>query len=136
MLQPPSTFTNSPPDFSIYQSNGLCQTFCVQSYAFAIVQDNLCWCSNYAPGADKESTSKCNTKCPGYPTEMCGGNDLFGYIKLEKPVVGTKSTDGTGVTATSDKVRFLASEFLTVSRRPIMELSPFVNSSPLSSPFS
>ncbi|KFY88908.1 hypothetical protein V500_06059 [Pseudogymnoascus sp. VKM F-4518 (FW-2643)] len=98
-------------NYSIYQSNGLCKTFCLESFAFAIVQDKDCWCSNYAPGASTTSTDKCNTECPGYPDDLCGGKGLYGYIKLDKDVVGTKSTDGTGVTATSDKVRFLASEF-------------------------
>ncbi|OBT64204.1 hypothetical protein VE03_06839 [Pseudogymnoascus sp. 23342-1-I1] len=90
-------------NYSIYQSNGLCQTFCVGSYAFAILQDSVCWCSNYAPGASTESTSKCDTACPGYPDDSCGGTDLYGYIRLTKSIVGTMSTDGTGVTATSDK---------------------------------
>ncbi|OBT54314.1 hypothetical protein VE04_10362 [Pseudogymnoascus sp. 24MN13] len=67
-------------NYSTYQSNGLCQTFCQQSFAFAIVQDNLCWCSNYAP-------------------------DRFDDLErqLEKDVVGTKTTDGTGVTASPAK---------------------------------
>ncbi|ELR07053.1 hypothetical protein, variant [Pseudogymnoascus destructans 20631-21] len=90
-------------NYSIYQSNGLCQTFCQQSFAFAIVQDNLCWCSNYAPGASTASISKCSNECPGYPADLCGGADLYGYIKLDKNVVGTKTTDGTGVTAKPDK---------------------------------
>lgn len=83
----------------------------MESFAFAIVQDKDCWCSNYAPGASTTSTDKCNTECPGYPDDLCGGKGLYGYIRLDKDIVGTKSTDGTGVTATSDKVRFLASEF-------------------------
>ncbi|OBT78298.1 hypothetical protein VF21_02994 [Pseudogymnoascus sp. 05NY08] len=90
-------------NYSTYQSNGLCQTFCQQSFAFAIVQGNLCWCSNYAPGASTASTDKCNTQCPGYPDDLCGGTNLYGYIKLNKDVVGTKTTDGTGVTASPAK---------------------------------
>lgn len=83
----------------------------MQSYAYAILQDNLCWCSNYTPGAEKVSTSECSNECPGYPADLCGGDDLYGYIQLDKSAVGTMTTDGTGVTATSDKVRFLASDF-------------------------
>ena len=83
----------------------------MQSYAYAIVQDSLCWCSNYTPGAKKVSTDECSNQCPGYPDDLCGGDNLYGYIKLDKSAVGTMTVDGTGVTATSDKVRFLASEF-------------------------
>ncbi|KFY21884.1 hypothetical protein V493_07025, partial [Pseudogymnoascus sp. VKM F-4281 (FW-2241)] len=92
-----------PGNFSTFQSNGLCSTFCSKSFAYAIVQDNLCWCSNYTPGASKASDDKCSNKCPGYPTESCGGTGLYGYLKLDKEAVGTKNTDGTGVTASPDK---------------------------------
>ncbi|KAL7948612.1 hypothetical protein V8C42DRAFT_255426 [Trichoderma barbatum] len=81
-----STFNTgeTPLNVSIYQTNGLCSGFCIdKSYAFAITQKNSCWCSNYFP--DKESTvdvEKCNTKCPAFPDEFCGGPKLFGYLLL------------------------------------------------------
>lgn len=83
----------------------------MQSFAFAILQDSNCWCSNYVPGAETSSKDKCNKQCPGYPDDLCGGNNLYGYISLNKDPIGTKTTDGTGVTAKPAKVRFLASEF-------------------------
>ncbi|KIV90744.1 hypothetical protein, variant 2 [Exophiala mesophila] len=66
-----------------YQSNGACQQHCVGSYAFAVLQGNDCWCSNYIP-ADQVSTSDCNQPCPGYPSEWCGSTDegLYGYFLL------------------------------------------------------
>ncbi|KFX87830.1 hypothetical protein V490_07994, partial [Pseudogymnoascus sp. VKM F-3557] len=88
-----------PGNHSMYQSNGLCQDFCMQSFAFAVLQDSLCWCSNYVPGAETSSKDKCNKQCPGYPDDLCGGNNLYGYISLNKDPIGTKTTDGTGVTA-------------------------------------
>ncbi|KAL3426924.1 hypothetical protein PVAG01_00433 [Phlyctema vagabunda] len=83
-------------NISIYQSNGLCYQFCLNNYAFAVLQDNACWCSDYVPG-DTESTSDCNLKCPGYPDEQCGGSNLYGYIALTKAPSGTQG----GSTSTS-----------------------------------
>lgn len=75
---------------SIYQSNGKCFDACVQNYAFAIVQYQKCWCSNYIP-ARTTSTGSCNQDCPGYPDEQCGSSSagLFGYIALSKSPSGT-----------------------------------------------
>ncbi|KAH6671957.1 hypothetical protein B0J14DRAFT_669432 [Halenospora varia] len=82
-LNTASTNKNS----SIYQSNGLCHDFCIQNYAFAVLQDDGCWCSNYAPGT---TTTGCNTECPGYKYELCGGSGLYGYIALTKSPSGTQ----------------------------------------------
>jgi cell wall integrity and stress response component len=78
---------NCCADSSIFQSNGLCSDFCGSSYAFAVVQDNGCWCSNYVPGT---TTTGCNEQCPGYPLELCGGNGVYGYIALGKNPSGTQ----------------------------------------------
>ncbi|GAB7346019.1 hypothetical protein MBLNU457_4790t1 [Dothideomycetes sp. NU457] len=77
-----------------YQSNGACHDSC-QSYAYAIVQYQSCWCSNYAP-ADTVSVGQCNVPCPGYPYENCGNQaqGLFGYIQLNQPsgTIGASSS--------------------------------------------
>lgn len=75
---------------NIYQSNGACQTECAANYAFAVVQYQQCWCSNYAP-ADQLDVSQCSQPCPGYPDESCGDKDngLYGYIKLNLSPSGT-----------------------------------------------
>ncbi|TQS38551.1 hypothetical protein Golomagni_00940 [Golovinomyces magnicellulatus] len=72
---------------SVYQSNGLCTNFCIQDFAFAILQDQNCWCSNYIPPT---TTTGCTLKCPGYPFESCGGDELYEYIAL-----GNVSPSGT-----------------------------------------
>lgn len=87
----------------IYQSNGACQKTCVGNYAFAIVQYQQCWCSNYAP-ADQLDLSQCNAPCPGYPDDKCGDKDdgLFGYIKLNLSPSGTQgSGSGSAESSTS-----------------------------------
>ncbi|KAM0187936.1 hypothetical protein ACHAPC_003887 [Botrytis cinerea] len=74
---------------SIYQSDGLCHDFCVDEYAFAVVQGSDCWCSNYVPGTTT-SSSDCDTPCPGYPDDTCGGDSLYGYMSLTLSPSGTK----------------------------------------------
>ncbi|KAL6883030.1 hypothetical protein HDV57DRAFT_517046 [Trichoderma longibrachiatum] len=88
---------------SIYQTNGLCTHFCVQkNYAFAITQQNSCWCSNYYP--DKASTvdiKECNVPCPAWPDEYCGGRGLYGYLALnEVAPSGTKTAPASSSTPT------------------------------------
>ncbi|KAK6437393.1 hypothetical protein LTR95_006413 [Oleoguttula sp. CCFEE 5521] len=75
---------------NIYQSNGACFQQCLQDYAFAIVQYQQCWCSNYIP-AEQLGTGSCDTPCPGYPDESCGNNNsgLFGYVPLRLQPSGT-----------------------------------------------
>ena len=73
-----------------YQSNGRCFDDCKANYAFAVVQDTSCWCSNYVP-ADTVEVGSCNEKCPGYGFENCGSlsDGLFGYVALNKQPSGT-----------------------------------------------
>ncbi|RFU77488.1 carbohydrate-binding wsc [Trichoderma arundinaceum] len=101
-----STFNTgeTPLNVSIYQTNGLCSGFCIgKSYAFAITQQNSCWCSNYYP--DKGSTTDtkdCDSPCPAYPTEFCGGHNLYGYILLNDVAPsGTKTAPPSSSTTSS-----------------------------------
>lgn len=82
-----------------FQSNGLCYDQCKNSYAFAIVQGNSCWCSNYAPSSD---SSGCDESCPGYPADMCGNTEkaLYGYMTLLKSPSGTKVSSAESMTTT------------------------------------
>ncbi|KAG5816148.1 hypothetical protein H9Q74_002049 [Fusarium xylarioides] len=73
----------TPRNTSIYQTNGLCHDFCVDDWAYAITQDKLCWCSNYAPVKSTQvDDSKCDTPCPAWPDEVCGGDGVYGYVSL------------------------------------------------------
>ncbi|KAK7421751.1 Cell wall integrity and stress response component 4 [Neonectria magnoliae] len=85
---------------SIYQTNGLCHDFCIDDYAFAITQANSCWCSNYAPAkSEQESVSSCDTPCPAYPAEDCGGDGLYGYLSLGGVLPsGTQGADSSSTT--------------------------------------
>ena len=76
---------------NIYQSNGACSDTCRSNYAFAVLQGDTCWCSDYAPSSSAEAGS-CNEDCPGYPADKCGDsqNGLYGYIALRKSPSGTR----------------------------------------------
>ncbi|CAK7265861.1 Cell wall integrity and stress response component 4 [Sporothrix epigloea] len=81
---------STPANTSIYQSDGLCSGFCVDNYAFAVVQGHNCWCSDYIPSKSVQvSTSQCNIPCPGWSPDICGGENLFGYMALNKFPSGT-----------------------------------------------
>ena len=76
--------------YNIYNSGGSCFDQCKDEYAFAVVQNQDCWCSNYAP-YETQDTGDCNQQCPGYPSNLCGNQDdgLYGYIALNKAPSGT-----------------------------------------------
>ncbi|KAK3954248.1 hypothetical protein QBC32DRAFT_92108 [Pseudoneurospora amorphoporcata] len=71
---------------SDFQSMGLCYQTCAgaeKQYAFAVVWEKSCWCSNTVPNsADTVSAKQCSNPCPGYPSDWCGGDSLFGYLKI------------------------------------------------------
>lgn len=93
--------TDQIADHSIYQSDGLCNTFCAPDWAFAIVHSDSCWCSNLQPSKEIQvSTSQCNKPCPGFPDDVCGGDGLYGYMRLNKKPSGTIGT-GQSTSSTS-----------------------------------
>ncbi|VUC22591.1 unnamed protein product [Clonostachys rosea] len=93
----------TPRNISIYQTNGLCKDFCTQDYAYAITQQQYCWCSNYTPSkSDQIDMSQCNINCPAYPDEKCGGKGVFGYVELDAHLPsGTRGSDSSSASSTS-----------------------------------
>ena len=103
-----------------FQSNGACQTTCA-GYAFAVVQYQSCWCSNYVP-ADTTSTSSCSVACPGYPYENCGDESagLFGYVALGPAPSGTQGSassayESSPTQATQPTVQSVSAQSLPVA---------------------
>ncbi|KAI1004300.1 hypothetical protein K3495_g3913 [Podosphaera aphanis] len=117
--------SSSGQNLSVYQSNGLCTNFCLQQYAFAILQDKSCWCSNYIPAT---TTTGCTLNCPGYPFEKCGGDGLYGYIALGKVApsgtLGASSEEPTSPstsTSTSSSIPLIIPPSqVTVTETPIV----------------
>ncbi|KAG6366795.1 hypothetical protein INS49_000975 [Diaporthe citri] len=97
---------------SIYQSQGLCYGICNdQGYAFAVVQSSDCWCSNLVPSSDDQtSTSNCESSCPGYPTDYCGGDGTYGYIALSASPSGTAGGSSKTTSSTSKTTSTVTSE--------------------------
>ena len=107
-----------------WQSNGKCTEHCngQGTYAFAVIQYTECWCSNYIPAAQTD-TSECMVNCPGFPSEKCGDKDkdLFIYIKLDGSPSGTQgapestSADASSTAAPSSSDQPSSTDAPTVS---------------------
>ncbi|KAG7708427.1 hypothetical protein KL914_002153 [Ogataea haglerorum] len=82
--------TGSVTTNNVWMSNGLCSNFCSQ-YRYGIVQGENCWCSNTAPD-DTSDLGNCDTTCPGYGYEKCGGDGYYGYISLSGNSDGSESS--------------------------------------------
>lgn len=85
----------TPGNYSDFQSQGLCQTFCRdRKFGLAIVKQNNCWCSSTLPADEIQiSTSKCRNPCPGFPADLCGGDKSFGYMRINSnPISATAAT--------------------------------------------
>ncbi|PNH45276.1 hypothetical protein VD0004_g2574 [Verticillium dahliae] len=83
-------------NYSQWQSLGLCSDYCIQKdTAFAIVQYQLCWCSDVQPAAASvESLDNCSQDCPGYDEESCGRQPSnYGYFSLLKPPTSTQGSN-------------------------------------------
>ncbi|KAG6008290.1 hypothetical protein E4U21_004752 [Claviceps maximensis] len=96
-----NTASNDPKP-NTYQSVGACSSTCGTQYAYAVLQNNLCWCSNYGPDASTQSDGACHLPCPGYPADVCGGaGGLYSYVLLNAAMVrGTTGGDSDSGTET------------------------------------
>ena len=97
-----NTGSDTSATFSMYQSMGACSQTC-SGRAFAIVQGSNCWCSDLAPGSTTSSSS-CNTECPGFPTDNCGGtqNGAYAYYQLAQASGTATDASSTPTTAASN----------------------------------
>ncbi|KAJ3560173.1 hypothetical protein NPX13_g9397 [Xylaria arbuscula] len=93
---------DTPTNSSTWQSNGLCHDYCVDlSYAFAILQEHDCWCSNYVPAESSQVDSgECSDTCPGWTPDTCGADGLYGYIALDLSPSGTAEASSSTSTST------------------------------------
>ncbi|KAK4540179.1 hypothetical protein LTR36_009677 [Oleoguttula mirabilis] len=125
---------NTGSDYSavhnIYQSNGACLGQCLGSYAFAVVQYQDCWCSNYIP-ADQQSVSNCNQDCPGYPDDKCGNasEGLYGYIALSIQPSGTAGA-ASSTQASSTPASSTSSEPVSTTSSPLASSTSSTTQSP------
>ncbi|KAJ5459875.1 uncharacterized protein N7458_001427 [Penicillium daleae] len=86
-----------------YQAYGACLNSCSKGgYKIAVLsKGNHCACSNAVPpDSAKVSDDKCNTACPGYPTDYCGGDDVYMVLSTGQYVV-SESDGGAATTPTA-----------------------------------
>ncbi|KAJ5280404.1 Carbohydrate-binding WSC subgroup [Penicillium angulare] len=77
-----------------YQSNGACEDTCA-SYGLGILQYKDCWCSNVAPAnSSTVETTKCDSACPGYPSDSCGSasKGVYAYILINSKSISSTAT--------------------------------------------
>lgn len=94
-----------------FMSSKTCNDECrSQGKAVFMVNDKTCWCGGSVPASGaKASPEMCNTPCPGYGPENCGGKSgntlYFNFYQATNqdgsPVVNSFSTQKGGSTATS-----------------------------------
>ncbi|KAL4892896.1 hypothetical protein BDV59DRAFT_35445 [Aspergillus ambiguus] len=70
---------------SAYQSRSLCQQFCskINQTVSALHNGSHCFCgspSQLPPNSAKRPLSECQTPCPGYATDTCGGPNTWSII--------------------------------------------------------
>lgn len=69
------------------------------------MQNSQCWCSNYTPHASTQRGG-CNSPCPGYPSDMCGGAGLYSYVLLNEGLIaGTKGTESNSEVESEEPAR-------------------------------
>lgn len=87
-----------------WQSNGKCHDHCVEQgdFAFFVLQDKNCWCSNYIP-AQQTDLSDCSETCPGYDAENCGkAGQYYVYVSLNGKPAGTAGASQQASTSVSE----------------------------------
>ncbi|KAJ1323727.1 cell wall integrity and stress response component [Microdochium nivale] len=89
---------------NIYLSQGLCRDRCMAqtSGQVAAIKGGACYCgSRFPPEADQVALDQCNTPCPGYPIEMCGGSDAYTVFSTGQGSGGSSSGTSQGVVSAS-----------------------------------
>ncbi|KAH6625661.1 hypothetical protein C7974DRAFT_377149 [Boeremia exigua] len=121
--------------FWTWQTNGKCSDYCnaAGTYAFAVIQENDCWCSNYIPSSTTD-ISRCQKDCPGYPTEKCGDVNAGVYIYIQLAGRPSGTAGGGGSRPTSREVS--SATPVPSSTAPPSSSSAATSSSPTSTPSS
>ncbi|KAJ5357747.1 hypothetical protein N7541_004905 [Penicillium brevicompactum] len=97
----PSLKSQGPYSFN---SLGYCQSKCIEKeFKFAaLTRGNMCYCGNTLPSqSNKVDDEKCNTVCPGYPVNNCGGADAYTLVQASEDEDITDLTSESASTAAS-----------------------------------
>ncbi|PKX91723.1 WSC domain-containing protein [Aspergillus novofumigatus IBT 16806] len=102
--QDSSACYNSPGDLTLaesskFMSRGMCESKCEKNAVLA-VQGTDCYCgSSLPPSSAKVSNDKCDTPCPGYPVDYCGGSKTW-TVMYDNYLLEEDSDDSTSTSLT------------------------------------
>ncbi|KAL2826737.1 hypothetical protein BJY01DRAFT_229587 [Aspergillus pseudoustus] len=91
----------------IFQSVDHCVNECGEAeYQFVGVQGEDCWCGDSLPSLDDlVSDDKCDTACPGYGPDICGGDNAWSIYEIgsiePSAWLSSRSTSTGGSTSTA-----------------------------------
>ncbi|EAW21849.1 WSC domain-containing protein [Aspergillus fischeri NRRL 181] len=95
---------NSPGDLTLaesskFMSRGMCEAKCENNVVLA-VQGTDCYCGSSLPSSSaKVSNDKCDTQCPGYPVDYCGGSKTW-TVMYDTRLLKEDSDDSTSTSLT------------------------------------
>ncbi|KAK0613699.1 hypothetical protein B0T14DRAFT_283709 [Immersiella caudata] len=99
----PMILERTPQD--VFMSIGMCTSRCsvAGNFAFAGLQGGIrCWCGNSVGSELAKNQEDCNVRCPGFPSDNCGGKDVLNVFKAEG-VNHTVSTTSAKASSTSTR---------------------------------
>ncbi|KAF2089530.1 hypothetical protein K490DRAFT_63668 [Saccharata proteae CBS 121410] len=86
----------------IYNSQGYCVSKCSDAgYSIAALQDANCWCGDDAPTTGQLENDACNTACPGYAPQTCGGDNAWTYLQITPSGKKSSTTSSTSDVSSS-----------------------------------
>ncbi|CZR57312.1 uncharacterized protein PAC_07201 [Phialocephala subalpina] len=87
---------------SSFMSVGLCTSKCASdsNYAFAALYNTECFCGQHFTAIASGQDTECDTPCPGYPADTCGGSKGNEWYSLYSKS-GSLSSTNTTVSATA-----------------------------------
>ncbi|KAL6452831.1 SLG1 Protein SLG1 [Candida maltosa Xu316] len=87
----------------MFQSSGYCSNLCRSSNYFAIKGEECICLDTFPSNSNKLSNSSCNTPCPGYSEESCGGNNAYDIFKgfADKSATSSSASGASSGTSSS-----------------------------------
>ncbi|KAL1606480.1 hypothetical protein SLS60_003884 [Paraconiothyrium brasiliense] len=103
-------------------------------YAFFVIQNQDCWCSNYIP-AEQSDLSECSETCPGFDTENCGkAGEYYIYVNLNGNPSGTAGASQPSSTSQPSSAPPSSSAVVVSSPEPSSVPSTATSAAPVTTP--
>ncbi|KUJ11222.1 uncharacterized protein LY89DRAFT_689119 [Mollisia scopiformis] len=83
---------------SPFMSSGLCLETCTTPYAG--IDNTTCYCGTAPfPTLDRSLDSMCDTPCPGYAMDTCGGASEFGWVSMYTQSANSSSSSSSSASS-------------------------------------